>query len=584
MARRANSPRSAAAPQRRSVHDEVVYANDHHKIPGRRYGYAVPRVFTPPLRELTPETSWGFSVVQFADDILEVTLMPWQRWLLIHMLELLPDGSLRFQTAIVLVARQNGKSTLSQVLALWFMLVQGWPLVLGTAQDLGTAEEVWEGAVGLLEDDADLDALIDRVNKVNGKKFLKLKTGERYMVKAANRGAGRGLSGNLILLDELREQKNWDAWGAITKTTQAQEHSLVLGMSNAGDLLSVVLRYLRLMAHKAVGDPDGINRDNLTAEPTQDDVAEGEDAEDLEAEEDSLFLAEWSAPAGVDRRDRDAWAQANPALGWKIREKKLAADVRTDPEWVFRPEVLCQWSDSILDGPFPAGAWEEGRNTPELADDGVTQRAAAADRITSKLDLCIDQSHDRSWIWIAAAGTRPDGKDQVEIVARLHDAAAVRDWLLAPERRKRIRRITGQTTGAPVSGLIAELKADRKVPFEIVDWQGGRLMDATGVMFDAVRDATARHNVQPPLDAAAATAVMKAMGGGSVIDRRASPGDAAPLVAFCGALWLLRQRKPDPVPLAPPPKTVRSTASTPTGLRRSSSTNLHSGNVRTVGF
>jgi phage terminase large subunit-like protein len=40
---------------------------------------------------------------------------------LIHALELLPDGTFRFRTVVLLVARQNGKSTLMQVLTLWRM-------------------------------------------------------------------------------------------------------------------------------------------------------------------------------------------------------------------------------------------------------------------------------------------------------------------------------------------------------------------------------------------------------------------------------------------------------------------------------
>ncbi len=116
----------------------------------KRYGSTTPRVFTPPLRPLeprTPETeqnTLGYSVIDFAEHILKITLLPWQCWLLVHMLELRPDNTLRFRTVVVLVARQNGKSTLSQVLALWMMYVYGLNLVLGTAQDLDTAEEVWQ--------------------------------------------------------------------------------------------------------------------------------------------------------------------------------------------------------------------------------------------------------------------------------------------------------------------------------------------------------------------------------------------------------------------------------------------------------
>ena len=54
-------------------------------------GKEVPRIFTPPLRELTPDTSIGFEVIDFAKDVLEMELIPWQKWLLIHALEVVDD-------------------------------------------------------------------------------------------------------------------------------------------------------------------------------------------------------------------------------------------------------------------------------------------------------------------------------------------------------------------------------------------------------------------------------------------------------------------------------------------------------------
>jgi hypothetical protein len=56
------------------------------------HGITTPRIFTPPLRELTPETSNGYAVIEFAEKFLHVHLFPWQKWLLIHGLELLPDA------------------------------------------------------------------------------------------------------------------------------------------------------------------------------------------------------------------------------------------------------------------------------------------------------------------------------------------------------------------------------------------------------------------------------------------------------------------------------------------------------------
>ena len=87
MASSANSVRSRARPE--------------------LYGSEIPRIFTPPLRKLTPQTSLGFSVVRFADEMLELPLLPWQRWLLIHMLELLPDNSLRFRYVVVQIGRAH---------------------------------------------------------------------------------------------------------------------------------------------------------------------------------------------------------------------------------------------------------------------------------------------------------------------------------------------------------------------------------------------------------------------------------------------------------------------------------------------
>jgi hypothetical protein len=207
---------------------------------------------------LEPATSLGFAAIEFAEEIIGIQLFPWQRWLLIHALELREDGSFRFRNVVVLIARQNGKSTLSQILSLFFLFVVGARLVLGTAQDLDTAEEVWDGALELIEGNRELHGCASPPRKVNGGKTIRLRSGERYKVKAASRRAGRGLSGDLILLDELREHTNWEAWGAITKTTMARANAQVWSLSNAGDAASIVLRYLRKMAHQALGDPDGI--------------------------------------------------------------------------------------------------------------------------------------------------------------------------------------------------------------------------------------------------------------------------------------------------------------------------------------
>lgn len=516
----------------------------------KRLGCETPRVWTPPLRELTPDTSLGFSVIEFAESVLEIELLPWQSWLLVHMLELLPDNSLRFRTVIVLVARQNGKSTLSQVVALWFMYVYGIALVIGTAQDLDVAEEIWQGAVDLAEESEELAPLIERVVKVNGKKALELTKaddlpnggGQRYKVKAANRRAGRGLSGDVILLDELREHQSWDAWGAITKTTMARAMALVLALSNAGDATSVVLRYLRKMCHAALGDPDGINRDDdpsaLLPGGEDDELEDPEFA--IDEDDDSVAIFEWSAPPGCDIRDRDGWAQANPSLGFTITERTIASAARTDPEWIFRTEVLCQWSEGTLDGLFPPDSWEHSA-------DEKSKRAPGAD-----IALCVDVSWDRSTSHIGLASKREDGNVHVELIASRSGTSWVAEWLTDSDRSEVVREapVAIQAKGAPASSLVQPL---REAGINVIEWGGSDLGAGTGAFYDLVRAAIGegaattgvRHRNQPLLNIAAANAVSKPAGDTWLVNRARSAVDSAPLIAAIGATWCLTSAMPE---------------------------------------
>lgn len=530
----------------------------------RRYGSETPRLFTPPLRELTDETSLGFAAIEFAEVVCEIDLFPWQKWLLIHALELDPaltvstmgdrgrlDPLFRFRKIIVLVARQNGKSTLSQVLSLFFLYVLSTSLVLGTAQDLDTAEEVWEGALDIIEETPALAELADKPIRVNGKKTIQLKkdedlgvSGERYKVKAANRRAGRGLSGDLILLDELREHQSWDAWGAITKTTMARPAAQIWALSNAGDATSVVLRYLRKAAHAALGDPDGINADDDPslllpgAEEVDDladlaDIAGDLDPEDLEEDGSDLGLFEWSAAPGCPVTDIAGILAANPSTGHGISLRTLLGDAKADPEWVFRTECLCQWSDGSLEGLFPPGSWE-------ATADEESKVAKDADRA-----LCVDMSWDRSTTHVGLAGWREDETPHIGLLASRAGSDWLIDWL-ASDAAPPDTRIAIQANGAPASSLIAPL---REAGYEVIEWGGSELGKATGTFYDRVRasigesesPATLRHRSQPLLDVAVAVALPKLIGDSWVVDRKKSPADASPLVAVIGALWGLSQ-------------------------------------------
>ena len=119
-------------------------------------GKTKPRIFTPPLRKLTPDTSLGFACIEYAKEILRKKLYPWQEWALIHALEIIGElggeWKFRFRTILFLISRQNGKTVLSEVIASFFLNVLQVDSIFGTSLSLDKAEEVWEAVVKDQED------------------------------------------------------------------------------------------------------------------------------------------------------------------------------------------------------------------------------------------------------------------------------------------------------------------------------------------------------------------------------------------------------------------------------------------------
>lgn len=462
-------------------------------------GSEVPRLWTEPLRDLTPATSRGFEAADFAEKVLGITLFPWQRWLLVHALELLEDGTFRFRTLVVLVARQNGKTTLMQILALWRMYVDGAPLVIGTAQNLDVAEESWQGAVDMAEGVPDLKAEIIHVDRSNGKKQIRLVSGERYKVAAANRRGGRGLSGDLVMLDELREHQTWAAWGAVTKTTMARARAQILCLSNAGDANSVVLASLRSRALDVLGGKSS------------------------DADDGSLGLFEWSAPDGCALDDPEGWAAANPALGHRngVSVQAIRAALATDPEGVFRTEVLCQWVESV-ENVFDLERWEA------LADPGS--------QILTPV-LAVDMTPGRDWCSIGAAGLDGDLL-RLELVEHRPGSMWVVDRVAGISLKNGCQ--VGVDPGSP-AGSLAEPLRQRGVP--VVEIPLRAYTQACGALFDGVVAGSIRHRPDPDLDAAVAGCRKRTVGEAWAWDRKGA-AVISPLVAVTLAGHLAKAAHP----------------------------------------
>lgn len=468
----------------------------------------VPRVYTPPRRPLTPETSAGYAAVHFARWIheqlrgtrheeLAPVLNPWQVWWLIHALELNPDGSYRFKTVLLWVARQNGKTFIVALLILFRMFVDGDAQVMGVAQKLATAKKTYEHAQKIIDAIPRLAKERGKTNSINGELWFELTGGQRYWVDSAENG-GRGLTFDLVFVDEILKHKTFKAWSALSKTTAARRRSQLIAAANTGDMDAIVQRHLHKMAVDAIEADD---------------------------DETSIGLFWWSPPPGMPLDSPEAWAYSNPSMNYNLPQENLASYWISDPAPVFASEVGNVFVDSSVGGPFQPGKWADGF-------DRLSKRKPGGD-----VYLCVEVSHDRTWAHIAFAAYREDGLAHVGIMASRPGTDWLVPWLKSPERTFTPAAITFQTKGAPVSSMITEF-TDAEI--EVTDWGGADLGRAAGLLLDGVNLGKIKHRNQPRLDVAAGSAVMKSLGGGYVVDAKNSPGDASPLWGVAGAYWLLK--------------------------------------------
>ena len=500
-------------------------------------GCETPRVYTPPAHvEWTLETTHGFAAIAFAEG-LGMTLFPWQRWLLLHALELDPDDPrlYRFRTVITLVGRQNGKTLLMEILALWHMYGKGSRTVIGTAQDLANSEKAWAEALEIAQSDEELADLIENVTLAHPKRFNLVRdddgrAGPEYRVATASRRGGRGFSGDLILLDELREHQSWDSWAAVTKTMMARPRAQAWAFSNAGDVLSVVLRYLRAQAHQELGWPDGDGDRDVLGE------LDPEMEEFLAGTATDIGFFEWSAPPNARRSDMAGLAQANPSLNHTeivedcVTERALLHALRTDPPHVFETECMCRWVSMADAGPFPEGSWAEPLDNKARPVVGGRQM------------ICVDVSWSRSKTYIARAGHDENGVPVAGIAEDRAGTDWVVPWLL--ENRASFEGIVVQANAAPATSLIDEIQNalvdGNPAELPLVEWKGTDLTSATSVVVDLLDTRRLRHLAHPGLDAAATSAAVKVLSQGAwVINRAKSVTDAAPLQAVIGAVWAL---------------------------------------------
>jgi phage terminase large subunit-like protein len=272
-------------------------------------------------------------------EIIKMPLLPWQEHVLKDMLTVDTKGKWIRKTNLLLIARQNGKTHLARMLILAH-LIKWETNVLIMSSNRSMALDTFRQVTDILENNDHLKGFVKQIRYANGTESIEMLNGTRLDVVAATRDGSRGRSVNgLLFIDEVREISE-EGFRAATPVTRAHPNSHTLLCSNAGDAFSTVLNDLR---ERAISYPPK-----------------------------SFGFYEYSAPQYCKIDDRNAWAMANPSLGYTITEEALEEAIATSPIENTRTETLCQWIDS-LSSPWPHGVLEEtSDNTLEMTAGAYT--------------------------------------------------------------------------------------------------------------------------------------------------------------------------------------------------------------------
>lgn len=486
-------------------------------------GNTVPRLWTPPLRELTPETSYGFDLIDFAREVCLMPFDPWEEWLSIHVGELLPDGRPRFRHVLILVARQNGKTTWAKILILYWMFMESIPLTLITSTDRSYAKRTWTQVVEMAKSNEWLAEQIGNLRLSTSEESFQTTELAELVFKANNGSAGRSMTLHRWLCDEVREHENRDAWDSATNAMNAVPDAQAICISNQGDENAVVLDSLRDPAVEYIETGEGDWR---------------------------LGLFEWSAPPGSEVDDPEALKASNPNAGRPghgpdladlIAKARRAKRAGGEELAGFKTEVLCM-RVTLLDPAIDPDQWHdcEAEEPVDLA------------QYRKKVALCLDVSMAGDHASLVAAA-EIDGVVHVDVV-RAWDGVGCTKALRAelPGIVAKVKpRVLGWFPNGPAAAIAAEMQERRSLNWPPRSVKLETITTETTAacmgLEELVRSGDISHPGDPMLDAHIEGAQRLRRGDAWVFGRRgAGPVDGA--YALAGAVWLARTL---PAPLPP---------------------------------
>lgn len=469
------------------------------------------------------------------------------------------------------VARQNGKGAILEARALAGLFCYGEPFIGWSAHEYRTAMEARLRMMTLIRNMGAQDikspdiihVQLPGTDKIIRVKFdnshgeeaiVRLDTGQRLKFFARSKGAGRGFSAPVWLLDEVfaLTDEQLDAIGPTQLTFENAQTIYTSTPPLTGDTGGPMFN---LRARADAGDPELGGRDWGLRKP---------DGSPMWLDEiDGTPGPDGVPPLNVD--DLDLWRKTNPggspgATGRpRITERARRKDRRSRGRLGYAREALCIWPRPVA----AAGAAIDPDVWTNTGD--IESRPASAGLV-----LAIDVSPGARSASIAVAGRRADGRFHVKVMdyragtgwlaerltqlAGMLDEYAVERLALYVRRHLIVSRggnprevdelidalpppgrlkATMINAAGPAGAVYDELTA---AGFRLTKVDGGEWARACAAFLADVEQDRMRHCAQDGLNDAVTCATRKFVGDGAWYwSRKDSTGDISPLCAATAA-------------------------------------------------
>ena len=417
-------------------------------------------------------------------------LDPWQSDILMDWMALSPGGKWISRTCGGSVPRQNGKTGLLEGRAQAGMILYQ-EQVIYTAHLQKTATETFEEMASFF-DTPKLRKYIKDIKTALGREQIILTTGARVKYLARTRNGGRGQHGDLLIFDEAQEL-SVEAQASFIPAISASQNPQVIYAGTPPDPTAdgTVFRGIR---------------DKARAKETK-----------------STAWFEFSVDEIGDVTDRKRWALTNPALGRRIMESTIEAEMEQMAPDTFARERLGWWTPVVeheIEYAISSDLWDSCRSEDPKPE--------------GKTAYGVKFSADGSTVALCGAVVPEDGPARISLIELKptgHGISWLADWLNERYQKASCVVIDGRNG---VDVLVERISDTWKMKGSIIRPSSKDMIAAVGTLTNALNEkAVTWYYQQEALRESAVTSTKRPISGGWGFG-----GDlSAPIEAASLALW-----------------------------------------------